>query len=314
MNRNYFRIKTCFLAIYALPFAFCLLLFGACNYVYDKTIDIPVSTLNKLVLQADFLSDNPNGQIVFVTKTNAVGQYVQFDSAKSNAPFTKYYADSVPGARVFLFKDDVLVSEILHQKNDANGIFKTQNLSPFVQNAVYKIKVTAPGFTDAEATQTVPSYVPVKSSKFNFGSITTNGGVPLSELLINFDDPAKEENYYAIVGVSCSPFCASIYDATFEQIDKTAINAKLTGDQLFNGSNFTWHIGTLEGEVLGQDRNLTSITFSTVNKAFAEYSKSTANIIKASGNPYVEPFTPITNVKNGYGFFNLRGKSSIIYP
>jgi|GEM_PF-1841594 len=30
--------------------SFCVLLLSACNYVYDKTIDIPVTTLNKLVL------------------------------------------------------------------------------------------------------------------------------------------------------------------------------------------------------------------------------------------------------------------------
>lgn len=54
------------------------------------------------------------------------GQFIQFDSARSNAPFTSFNADSVLGARVFLFKDDVLVSEIYHQAKDANGIFTTK--------------------------------------------------------------------------------------------------------------------------------------------------------------------------------------------
>lgn len=291
-------------------FTFCILLFASCNYVYDKPIDIPVSTENKLVLQADFLSDSPNGNIVFVTKTNAVGQYVQFDSAKSNAPFTSFNADSVPGARVFLFKDDVLVSEIYHQIKDANGIFTTQGLPPFVQNAFYKIRVTAPGYTSIEAVQTVPNYVPLKNSKFNFGGITTNGGVPLSEIQLNFDDPANEENYYAIVGTTCDPFCNQKFDASFEQIDATATSSKLLSDKFFNGNNYTWRIGTLEGEVLGTPRVSLSLTFSTVNKAFVDYQKSTANVVKAAGSPYVEPFTPLTNVTNGYGFFNLRGKTS----
>ncbi len=295
-----------------LPFALCLLLFGACNYVYDKTIDIPVSTENKLVLQADFLSDQPNGNIVFVTKINAVGQYIQFDSAKSNAPFTSFNADSVLGARVFLFKDDVLVTEIYHQARDANGIFTTKGLQPFVQNAVYKIRVTAPGFTTVEATQTVPSYVPLKNAKLNFGGITTNGGVPLSEIQFNFDDPVNEDNYYAIVGTTCNPFCSQTFDASFVLIDKTAITEKLMSDQLFNGKNFTWRVGTLEGEILGVQRISLTLTFSTVNKAFVDYSKSTTNVIKAAGSPYVEPFTPITNVTNGYGFFNLRGKASTV--
>ncbi len=319
MLRYYFKIKNQYFAVChirfafcALPFALCLLLFSACNYVYDKPIDIPVSTENKLVLQADFLSDKPNGNIVFVTKTNAAGQFIQFDSAKSNVPFTSFNADSVPGARVFLFKDDVLVSEIYHQTKDANGIFTTQGLQPFVQNSNYKIRVTAPNYTSVEATQTVPNYVPLKSYKFNFGGITSNGGVPLSEIQLNFDDPT-DENYYAIVGTTCDPFCNQTFDASFQQIDATATSSKLLSDKFFNGNNYTWRVGTIEGEVLGVTRISLSLTFSTVNKAFVDYQKSTANVVKAAGSPYVEPFTPLTNIVNGYGFFNLRGKTSRVF-
>ena len=243
------------------------------------------------------------------------GQFIQFDSARSNAPFTSFNADSVLGARVFLFKDDVLVSEIYHQAKDANGIFTTKNLQPFVQNAVYKLRVTAPNYTSIEATQTVPTYVPLKNTKFNFGNITKNGGVPLSEIQFNFDDPANEENYYAIVGTTCNAFCSQTFDASFEQIDATATSSKLLSDKFFNSNNYTWRVGTIEGEILGVTRVSISLTFSTVNKAFVDYQKSIANVIKAAGSPYVEPFTPITNVTNGYGFFNLRGRTlSVSFP
>jgi hypothetical protein len=297
----------------SLALAIFLLLTQTACFEFEKKIDVPSTNGNRLVVQVDFNYENANLVPIFVTRTNDVGKYITFN--QSLDPRTGQYIeiDTVAGARVFIYKNDILLREIKHRAQDPNFTFTTQSLPPFEEGAIYKLQVTAPGFETIEAIQKAPQYVPLKGLKFNNASITLDNSRVLSEIVLEIDDPSNQENYYTIGAIQTDSSSNGLYSYTtrFEKLDPVSTSTEVIGDKTFNGQKYFWRLGTDQIMDLNNPSNRKlKFTFSTVSAEYERYIRANDNIIKAGNNPFVEPVAPYTNVKNGFGFFNIRGKKS----
>ena len=326
------KLSIIFLAMGLFLFAFT----GCTNFSRDKDIALPNDVPKRMVLQADLPSDSPDNEFCFLTRTNRVGQYIKFDfnigavlyldtlnpantiiNGVNNLGL-RYAYDTVIGAKMSLFRNDSFIGDIKRDITEPSGIYKTDdNLKPLTEGATYTIKVTAPNFETIEAAQKVPNYVPTKSIYINRDSYIKADGQKLSELFIEFDDPPNSEDYYA-VSIVVQNTVGDFYpwsrvNNDVYAIDPLASSAFTINDRGFNGQKYRWRVGLA---YLGLDNNNLRglyVNFRAVSKEFEQYQRATELIQKLQENPYVEPYTIFTNVKNGYGLFNISGKATRVY-
>lgn len=316
---------------------FALLLTGCTEFSRKKDVPLPENAVRKMVLQADLPSQSPEKNFVFLTRTNGAGQYINFDfnvggilyrdtaNPRNNIingvtdPFTITF-DTVRGAKVSLFRNDTFLTDIKRSITDPNGVLRTdENLAPFTEGSTYKIRVTAPNFETIEAEQKVSKFIPAKKITYTKGSYTKSDGQRLSEIFIEFDDPPSSEDYYSVsvVTQSISGNLSSLVRSNRDifTLDPLATSALTINDRGFNGQKYTWRIGTYYygGDIYSTNINGLYVTFRTVNKDFETYRRSVELIEKIQNNPYVEPYSIYTNVKNGYGLFNISGKATTVY-
>lgn len=326
---------------YIIFFAMGLYLFsfaGCTNFSRDKDIALPDNAPKTMVLQADLPSDSPDNEFCFLTRTNRIGQYIKFDFNVGAILYRdtlnpanniingvtdrdlSYAYDTVTGAKMSLFRNDSFIGDIKRDITEPSGIYKTDdNLKPLTEGATYTIKVTAPSFKTIEAAQKVPNYIPAKNVYITKDSYIKAGGQKLSELFIEFDDPPNSEDYYAVSIVVQDTF-GNFYarsranDDVFA-IDPLASSAFTINDRGFNGQKYTWRIGISGVGIKLYNNNLRGlyVNFRAVSKEFEQYRRATELIQKLQENPYVEPYTVFTNVKNGYGLFNISGKATRVY-
>ena len=218
---------------------------------------------------------------------------------------------------MFLYRNDTLLTEVKRSVTDPNGIFQTdKDLKPFTEGATYKIRVTAPGFETIEAEQKVPNFVPIKKITFKRSSYTKSDGGKLSEILIDFDDPVETEDFYAVSiiveGIDGAFYSWNRANQNVFALDPLATSAFTINDRSFNGQRHSWAIGLdgVDTSNIYSSVKIIYVNFRTVNKDFEKYRRSTELIDQLQSNPYIEPYTIYTNVKNGYGLFNINGKVS----
>lgn len=197
----------------------------------------------------------------------------------------------------------------------------------------YAIKASATGFTDAEATTIAPSFVTIESIKVTPNARTTNNEQQ-DELLVTFTDPPAAGDYYMIrinplppQGIPDSvrmnyqyyySECVFTPDPSVESVSNDEIdqntchssNGVFFRDALFNGTRKELKLYVRSGLaqmfiVDGTDTLRPELELYHMTEAYFRYMKTTQFVAENEGNPFAEPTTIYSNIKNGYGIFSV---------
>jgi hypothetical protein len=102
-------------------------------------------------------------------------------------------------AEVSLFEGQNLAEKLMYVTGDANnpGTYQTMDFRPVVGKE-YTLHVFAPGFLPVHAQSSIPDPVPIRNLSLRHLTSTTVGDQTIYDykLLVDYDDPVDEENYY----------------------------------------------------------------------------------------------------------------------
>ena len=298
-------------------------LFNGCGEKRFEAIDVPSADANKLVLYASFEASNLSGSYVFLTRTNQIGKVIKWDfnifsilirdtSGKGKSYTSQgsgIYFDTVVGASIKLYRNDTLLTEVQKSPTGPDGVFRIGKADAMKADDVYKIVASAPNFTTIESSQKVPQSIKPNRVFYSGREFKGEYSNTFKELVIEFDDPPNVENYYEIAVTRLdSSYLESSVSA--KQVDPNSIGFTLLSDKNFNGKKYQWKIGV---DALSADSTYYRglyVYFVAANRDYEAFTKTNRLLSEAQSNPFIEPFQPFSNVKNGYGFFMVFGQQS----
>ena len=228
------------------------------------------------------LSTAPTTIVIEGNVTNQSGPYLV-----SITNTVGFYANNtfppVSGAVVKITDSTIGVTDSLTELYAGSGIYATSKLVGTIGHT-YLLDVIAGG-KEYKASSTMPQVVPYDSLTF----ITNTGfGKPLTNPVINFQDPAGINNYYNFVETIKGKPSKQIF--TFS--DRLSDGRYVT-KQLFNDSNYIQHGDTVQVEM------------QCIDKYVYSYLEELSGQDDTNGQP-TSPADPTSNLTNGaLGYFSV---------
>jgi hypothetical protein len=289
----------------------------SCEDVFSKDLIINVPPQpDRLVV----ISNTPAGQrfSVFITKSRDV-----------LAP--RNNIGGVTDAFVTLLLGNTVVDTLLY--NSASRLYVAKNNTLAVPGLTYTVRAAATGLTTVEGTIQAPPVVPITSLVYRPRFRTTSGGQERDEIRFTFQDPAVESNYYLIrlripfnVGnnqIAYNPiFCLYTVDPDAEvnrddlgtSYDNCITDNFVMKDTRFNSrvKEVTLQVnsGELQSVTVGGVTYLPLIELQAITPEYYRYYKSQKLYESAEGNPFAEPITVYTNIREGYGIFTVHSNAA----
>lgn len=221
-------------------------------------------------------------------------------------------------ARVLLERNGALVDTLRY--NDANRAYEGRHRGQL--GSVYTVKVSAPGYADAEGRSAFPDLVQPAAVGLRPGARVNSSGDSQDEIKLTINDPAGKANYYLIRLRSAHGgeiYCVQTPDLDVERLVYSdpfsgAVEECLDGDRLlvsdrnFNGKEkkLVFYVSSNQlNPFNGQDGRQVRPTLElrSINEDYFKYLKSLNALDNADGNPFAEPVNVVTNISNGYGLF-----------
>ena len=292
-----------------LSISFSLLLFlAAC----EKTvvIDIPRSE-PRLVLSSILEKDSTIG--VFVTKT----RYILDPSDHTQQQYL------VSTATPVIFENGVAVDTLVFDPTQSN--YRSLQGTKIRSGILYGIKVSAPGFSIAEASSAVPSQSVIASVQRVRDARVDANGIHQDEITLKLNDPA-ERNFYLIQIYGSSwggqfSHPVSCVSTTDKDIESLGYNDPMSSGECFDGGRllmkddhfngrekqvvFYVESGSLQ-DIYDPATNRTWRPFIVVKRITEDYFRflKTLDVYETtSDNPFAEPANVYSHEKNGFGLF-----------
>lgn len=192
---------------------------------------------------------------------------------------------------------------------------------------VYRMEVSVPGFETVYAEQIMPSQVPVIDIEYTPKGTIDFEGYEQDEMVIEFQDPAGEENFYSFDArifveyrfAQDTTVYTNDYHLYIDTIDPLIEYGEdgemVLNDRTFDGEKhkvrfffqpFEDSFFVFEGEVL---KATLIVELNSLTKDKYLYSKSLEAHRENRDNPFAEPVTVHHNFENGTGAFTLANSS-----
>lgn len=226
-------------------------------------------------------------------------------------------AFSISNAQVQLFRDGQLFETVPYQSDNQYYEMALQD-SLLSHGSTFHLEVNGPDYPQVSAVQIMPHRVPISHVEIEPGGTVDFEGYRVDELIVEFQDPPGEKNYYglAMQGLeiiivdgdtiwggntqyleSNDPSLTPVYNSPYTIIFSDAgFNGKRARVNCYTYSN----LQAFKGEV--QLYHLTEDLY--------QYNRSVTLYENAIDNPFAEPVTVHNNIENGYGLFGLHARST----
>ncbi|MCB0628625.1 MAG: DUF4249 domain-containing protein [Lewinella sp.] len=220
---------------------------------------------------------------------------------------------AISDARVQIFKDGQLFLTVPY---DSTSAHYTALLEDSIRSygTLFRLEVSAADYPLLSAEQIMPRPVPVSYAEIELEGTVDMEGHRVDEVIVEFQDPSGEENYYGLALEGEQLFVIdgdtlmgnvqqylNTNDPTLTQV-YNAPYSLVFSDASFNGRKIrisTYTSGnslrTFQGRVI-----LYHLT-----RDLYLYNRSVVLYENAVDNPFVEPVTVHNNIDNGYGLFGL---------
>lgn len=224
---------------------------------------------------------------------------------------------SVSNAQVQLFRDGQLFESLPYQPDNQYYEIVLQD-SVLSHGSTFHLEASTPDYPRVSAVQIMPHPVSISKVEIELGGTVDFEGYRVDELIVEFQDPPGEKNYYGLAlegqemiivngdtiwgGItqyleSTDPSFTPVYNTPYTIIFSDAgFNGKKARINCYTYSN----LRAFKGEVL-----LYHLT-----EDLYQYNRSVVLYENAIDNPFAEPVTVHNNIENGYGLFGLHARST----
>lgn len=227
-------------------------------------------------------------------------------------------------AIVKLYKNDVLLSDLIFAP-DYNLYTLPEDILINEEGASYKIEAQFGTLKAVSATQVMPSKVEITDAEYEAEGAAGEFGERMDQHIISFNDPADEDNYYAIKGYRETTYNTydpsttpptidtitefqSLYLASTDPTVSFSPIGLIVSDKAFNGQ--TYNLRATSYLQWGEQGNI-FYELSNISKESYLYFRSLEAYSNAQNNPFAEPATVYSNVTDGYGIFGLMASDTI---
>ena len=223
----------------------------------------------------------------------------------------------INGAVVQIFKNGTLLETL---KNSGVGKYSSTNNNYPVAGEKYSMKVSAPGFNDIEAMDTIPqkmSSLIIHKLDGTLPSINTSRSAQIG-LTVTFSDPIGEKNYYQLLVYGFfDKSTVPVMNNGRDQQDTNAIrlirytaidvvfdkdNQNLFSDRLIDGKTYDLKVN-LRGRDLLDLRKVYVKVIKGSRNYFLYFKSSNRNSGTKADDVFTEPVFAYNNIKNGMGVF-----------
>ena len=228
---------------------------------------------------------------------------------------------NIDNASVVIYDGNAnLVTTLTHQ---SDGLYTSLSGASPLANESYTIEVIAPGYTTVNATNAIPSAVPIY--EIDTVSSTNNNDQTILETTINFQDPPETDNYYMVEVLVKGTWIDEWEEDTIEfrepleiscnDLNIETINSFNSGgfentyfyimlkDQNFNGEDYSLTFSVINYAELKDMELFGEIRLVNTSEAYFNYLKSFNMYQNTINNPFATPVQVYSNVNNGMGIF-----------
>ena len=207
--------------------------------------------------------------------------------------------------------------------NQGEGLYTSISEATPEANESYTIEVSAPGYTAVNATNAIPSAIPIYD--IDTVSSTNNNDQTILETTINFQDPPETDNYYMVevlikgtwineweedtiefrepLEISCNDLnIETINSFTSGGFENTYLYIMLK-DQNFNGEDYSLTFSVINYAEIKDMDLFGEIRLVNTSEAYFNYLKSFNMYQNTINNPFATPVQVYSNVNNGMGIF-----------
>ncbi|MEO1263089.1 MAG: DUF4249 domain-containing protein [Bacteroidota bacterium] len=220
-------------------------------------------------------------------------------------------ADLIDNATVEIFKDGLLLETLPFFER---GLYLTELGEAFSADpAEYMLKISTDGYDPVEATQQMPTPVPIISASYDPEGALDLEGERVDEISIEFEDPAGEENFYrASVLIQNENWTQEVYLHQLDPIAEQYDQDQYIKDNTFEGKKFTWRVGFYPWFVSPGSEMKIYVRLFSVSRDQYFYERSIYLAQEADDNPFAEPVIIYSNTEGGQGVFSLSAKSEVV--
>ena len=271
------------------------LLLTACTTIVEKEIPFPD---RNIVVNSIFSNDS-----LFKVQLSLPQGIGNFGQGKK--------FETIENAKVEIFKGGSLLETLPHI---GNGVYRSPTLKASYPGAGYSVRVAAPGFPEASATDTLPA--PPDTGTLTGTRFYDGENGDGYEISLSLRDDPQQNDYYFVFAYYMDVFSATadtIYFANpldlelSDPIEEFHIgNQHGFSDKTFNGRSYNLRI-----KVYNRAAEQFYIVVGKDSPSLYEYYKS-YDRQRNEDSPFTPPYEVTNNIENGLGIFG--GYASVKYP
>lgn len=282
-----------------IPLLILAVTFSGCDDAFETTLEIdPPAHTDRLVIHA-YGSTNGEDLKVHLTRSSAL-----LDDINNNL---------ISGAKVTLWKGQEEIAEL--QEVTSGSDFRFNYILPegsitYEKGTTYRLEVQADGFETAIGTATVPNDIPLLKQKFEEDGTSLESGDFNSEIEIEFQDPANQENFYEVgvvllINNGGNPYYDEVYTETYDPAAQEGISYSnlIINDLSFDGElkNLPLIIERFDEQAVDNMYVLWRIT----SEGHYLFNKTARKQDDLNENPFSSPVQVYSNIENGIGIFSI---------
>ena len=292
---RFLKLFSCFLSAF--------LLLGCGEDFFDSVTEIEIPEHEpQLVVRGGFNANYLKyGSFVKVSHTLGI-----LDSTEFN---------EINDATVQFYEEDILKSTFEEYDNS----WYRGEISDLKANTNYTLKVSSPTYGNVAITQQLPNQVAVTTATYEADAAVDRYGDRGDEVTIQFQDPAGEQNYYAIDAVATYRFenpdtsfiidysvYASPVDPLLEDLDQLYLT-----DASFDGEMYTTRISIelmetiIYNDIISQPIEAITVRLTSISEDRYLFQKTLSAYQDNQDNPFAEPVVVHENIEGGSGIFTL---------
>lgn len=279
----------------------------SCEDAFTTTLEIdPPEHKDKLVVHA-YGSTNGMDLNVHLTKSTGLLE-------NNNNDVT------ISGAEITLWKEDELVAQ-LEEVNINGSNFRYNYILPegsvtYEKGSTYRLEVIADGFDKAVGTTIVPNDIPLLKQRFEEDGTSLESGDFNSEVEIEFQDPAGQEDFYE-VGVALyidnggNPFYQEVRAETYDPSGQEGLSYAnlIINDLSFDGELKTFPLIIERFDETAIDNMF--VLWRITSEGHYLFNKTAKRQDDLDDNPFSSPVQVYSNIENGIGIFSIMNESFV---
>jgi hypothetical protein len=300
---------------------------------FTPVVDVEIPVAKPKIVLMSYMWAGQDSMYIYVSKSrnlldNKPYNLVRVDSFFNGQKWVKNVfpiTDTIGNLKLEFLRNGEKYGAISYLKDGIYQLILPRDLAAS-DRSTFTLRAEAPGFEPVEASQKIPqaprmdTVILKENVKVSDPSDPTNTPT-VSELAVNFKDPADEANFYGFetileTKIGNLPWMRNNnYYLYLNSYDPLAVG-NLFKDLSFNGKStiLRTHIANFLGFGGTNPSFRIRLFMTSLTPERYSYEQSVRLIQETQDNPFAEPVTQYTNIKNGFGIFSMSSSSEYLIP